>query len=217
MHRFRARCSELGLAATHQRQAIYRAMAGSEEHPQPEAIYRRVKRLIPAISLATVYKNLKTFVAMGLLREVGSEPGSYRLDANLDRHHHLVCVRCKAVVDFYDARLDRIRATQSHPKNFRILRYQVEALGVCPACRLKFARIKRQHRGDHTTPSRGHKAPSRNREEAATQYQAAVRQHRAAVKRHRAATIQHRAAVKQHRAATVRERSQRRTHNGKSR
>ncbi len=146
MAHFRSRCSELGLAATHQRQSIYRVLAESETHPQPEAIYRRVKRRIPAISLATVYKNIKTFVAMGLLQEVGSEAGSYRLDANLDRHHHLVCVRCKAVVDFYDPRLDRVRATEAHPKDFRILRYQVEALGVCPACRSKPTRSKTQHR-----------------------------------------------------------------------
>jgi len=112
-------------------------LAESEEHPQPEIIYQRVKRLIPAISLATVYKNIKTFVALGLLREVGSQPGSYRLDANLDRHHHLVCVKCKAVVDFYDARLDGVRTTDPSPRDFQILRYQVEVLGVCPACRTK--------------------------------------------------------------------------------
>lgn len=137
MEQFAARCSELGLAATHQRQVIYRVLAESEEHPHVETIYQRVKQQIPAISLATVYKNVKTFVGMGLLQEVGSEAGSYRLDANLDRHHHLVCVRCRAVVDFYDARLDQVRAAEPNPKNFRILRYQVEALGVCPACRAK--------------------------------------------------------------------------------
>lgn len=144
MDYFRTRCSQLGLAATHQRQMIYRVLAESEEHPHPEIIYQRVKRQIPAISLATVYKNIKTFVGMGLLREVGSQPGTYRLDANLDRHHHLVCVKCKAVVDFYDPRLDRIRATEPHPKNFRVLRYQVEALGVCPACRWKPTKLKRR-------------------------------------------------------------------------
>ncbi len=153
MKQFGARCSELGLVATHQRQVIYRVLAESEEHPQPEAVYERVKREIPAISLATVYKNLKTFVGMGLLQEVGSEAGAYRLDANLDRHHHLVCVKCKAVVDFYDSRLNRIRATQASPKNFRILRYQVEALGVCPACRLELNRTKGKRRG-HNGKSR---------------------------------------------------------------
>ena len=135
LRQFAARCAELGVVATHQRQVIYRVLAESEEHPHPEWIYERVKRHIPAISLATIYKNIKTFVSMGLLQEVGSQPGSYRLDANLDRHHHLVCVKCKSVVDFNDPWLDQVRASQPHPKNFRILRYQVEALGLCPACR----------------------------------------------------------------------------------
>jgi Fur family peroxide stress response transcriptional regulator len=149
MEQFGERCAALGLVATHQRQVIYRVFAASEEHPRPEAVYARVKREIPAISLATIYKSIKTFVSMGLLREVGSEAGSYRLDANLDRHHHLVCVNCKAVVDFYDPRLDRVRATQLNPRNFRILRYQVEALGLCPACRNAPQSSKLKRRAAH--------------------------------------------------------------------
>jgi len=148
MEVFGARCSEVGLAATHQRQVIYRVLAESEEHPNPETIYRRVRERIPTISLATVYKNIKTFVGMGLLQEVGSEAGSYRVDANLDRHHHLVCVRCKSVVDFYDERLNRVRATQPEPKNFQVFRYQVEALGLCPACRSK-QNTEHKRRGQH--------------------------------------------------------------------
>jgi len=149
LERFEARCAELGLAMTHQRQVIYRVLAASEEHPDAEAVYRRVKRHIPTISLATVYKNIKTFVGLGLLQEVGSEAGAYRVDANLDRHHHLVCVRCKAVVDFCDERLDRVRATRTNPMNFRILRYQVEALGLCPNCRASTNRAKFSRRTPH--------------------------------------------------------------------
>ncbi len=137
MDLFESRCARLGLAATHQRRLIYRALAESDQHPTPETVYRRVRRRIPSISLATVYRNIKTFVGLGLLEEVGSEAGSYRLDANLDRHHHLVCLGCKAVVDLYDPQLDRVRATAPNPKDFRILRYQVEALGLCPRCRAK--------------------------------------------------------------------------------
>lgn len=144
MEHFRARCSQLGLAATHQRQIIYRVLAENEEHPRPEAIYRRVKREIPAISLATVYKNIRTFVGMGLIQEVGPWQGSSRLDANLDRHHHLVCVKCKAVADFYDPKLDGISASRPNPKNFQVLHYQVAALGVCPACQLQSNKRKRR-------------------------------------------------------------------------
>jgi len=134
LRRFETRCGELGLVATHQRRIIYRVLAQSDRHPTPEAVYRGVKRHIPAISLATVYKNIKTFLRLGLIQERVPHAGSLRLDANLDRHHHLVCLRCCSVVDFYNPRWDTISAGVPRPGNYRILRYQVEAWGLCPAC-----------------------------------------------------------------------------------
>ena len=43
-------------------------------HYSPEEIYERVKPDLPSISLATVYKNLKTFVQAGMLRDVSPSP-----------------------------------------------------------------------------------------------------------------------------------------------
>jgi Fur family peroxide stress response transcriptional regulator len=131
---FRGRCSAAGLAATHQRYVIYRVLAESRDHPSPELVVERVRREIPSISHATVYKNIHTFVEIGLLREVNTLHQTSRLDANLDRHHHLVCVKCQKVVDFYDRTLDQARAKQDAPLGFRIERYQVEAHGLCPEC-----------------------------------------------------------------------------------
>lgn len=94
---FRERCRASGLAVTHQREIIYRAIISSEHHPSPEVIFDEVRRQIPSISLATVYKNIHTFLEAGLLREVSPHHGSLRLEANLAEHHHLVCTRCKAI------------------------------------------------------------------------------------------------------------------------
>jgi Fur family peroxide stress response transcriptional regulator len=58
------------LAATHQRQVIYEAIVATPGHHSAEAVYAEVRRRTPAISLATVYKNLRLFVEHGLLREV---------------------------------------------------------------------------------------------------------------------------------------------------
>ncbi len=132
---FRCRCAAAGLAATHQRFVIYRVLAESRDHPSPEAVYERVKAEIPSISQATVYKNIHTFVEIGLISEVNLLHQTNRLDANLERHHHLICVRCKKVVDYYDTKLDRARAAEESPEGFEILSYQVEAHGVCPTCR----------------------------------------------------------------------------------
>jgi Fur family peroxide stress response transcriptional regulator len=131
---FRCRCAAAGLAATHQRYVIYRVLSQSHDHPSPELVVERVREQIPSISHATVYKNIHTFVEIGLLREVTTLHQTSRLDANLDRHHHLVCVRCQKVVDFYDKTLDGARAEEASPLGFRIERYQVEAHGLCPDC-----------------------------------------------------------------------------------
>ena len=63
---FREMCERHGLAVTHQRQIIFGTLAGMRGHPSPEAVYDLVKEHIPSISLATVYKNLKTFEEHGL-------------------------------------------------------------------------------------------------------------------------------------------------------
>ncbi len=131
---FRERCRAAGLSLTHQREIIYRAVLESREHPSPEIIYEKVKALIPAISLATVYKNIHTFIDAGLLREVTLHHGSLRLEANLSEHHHLVCVRCKAIVDLDESDVAPVHLKRRPPAGFRITRASVEFRGLCAAC-----------------------------------------------------------------------------------
>ncbi len=134
MELFRDRCRRKGLALTHQREVIYRALAGMHEHPSPEAIYEVVRERIPSISLGTVYKNIKTFLDTGLLREVSPHHGSVRLEANMAPHHHLVCLECKAIVDLGEEDLEPVRLKRRPPAGFRIQRFSVEAVGLCAAC-----------------------------------------------------------------------------------
>jgi len=132
---FRERCRAAGLALTHQREVIYRAVVESVNHPSPEIIYEKVRREIPSISLGTVYKNIKTFVDAGLVREVSPHHGTLRLESNLHPHHHLVCTRCKAIVDIEEEDIDPVRLKRRPPKGYRVDRYSVEFYGLCPNCR----------------------------------------------------------------------------------
>lgn len=135
MGAFTRRCKEAGLTATHQRTVIYRVLVESRDHPSPELVYERVSREIPEISRATVYKNIHTFIDAGMLREVSELHQTNRLDANLERHHHLICIRCRKVVDYHDDELDSVRASNAEPDGFQVTEYRVEARGLCPACR----------------------------------------------------------------------------------
>jgi len=134
METFRRHCAERGLAVTHQRAVIYRALASSDEHPTPERVYEQVRAEVPSISLGTVYKSIRTFTEAGLLREVNPLHESLRLDADLSNHHHAICVRCHRIQDLPEEALEPVRWRQRPPAGFRPERTKVEVLGVCAAC-----------------------------------------------------------------------------------
>jgi Fur family peroxide stress response transcriptional regulator len=132
---FRELCRQRGLALTHQRQVIFEALAKMPDHPSPEDVYARVKKDIPAISLATVYKTLHTFVEHGLLRELSLHHGAMRVDWNTHSHHHLICTSCKKVMDIEDGELDPVRVRRKLPRGFKVERVAVEIQGLCADCR----------------------------------------------------------------------------------
>jgi Fur family peroxide stress response transcriptional regulator len=131
---FRQLCAEHGIAVTHQRQVLYEVMQGMDGHPSPEEIYARVKRKIPSISLATVYKNIHLFVESGVLREVSLHHGSQRLEMNAEEHHHLVCSKCKSIEDIDENSLGTLPKRRKLADGFLVERYSVDVIGICAKC-----------------------------------------------------------------------------------
>ena len=141
---FRELCQLHGLSATHQRHVIYNAVvAGSAPdgtpagHRSPEEVYESVRKELPSISLATVYKNLKTFVENKMLHPVSPHHGAFRVDANLDPHHHFVCSQCRGITDLDHSMLEPLRLRGELPKGFEFLHYKVDVVGICAACAAK--------------------------------------------------------------------------------
>jgi Fur family transcriptional regulator, peroxide stress response regulator len=134
MEQFKERCQAAGLAVTHQRTMIYRELVQSLEHPSPELIFDRVRGQIPSLSLATVYKSIRTFADLGLVREVNPFTESQRWDANLDPHHHLICTQCKSVSDIPADAVEPVQFRSPLPEQFQVQRLSVEVLGLCAAC-----------------------------------------------------------------------------------
>lgn len=131
---FRAVCEEHGLAVTHQRQVLYEVMQTMYGHPSLEEVYSRVRRRIPSISLATVYKNIRLFLDSGILREVSLHHGSLRVEMNRRAHHHLVCTQCKSISDIDESQLGLLPERTKLSGGFLVERYSVDVLGICPAC-----------------------------------------------------------------------------------
>jgi Fur family peroxide stress response transcriptional regulator len=133
---FRKLCADHGLALTHQRQVLYEVMQSMPGHPNPEEVYARVKKRIPVISLATVYKNIHLFIEKGVLKEVSMHHGSLRVELNNHQHHHMVCSRCKAITDIEEEDLGVLPALQRLTGGFQVERYAIDVIGICAACQL---------------------------------------------------------------------------------
>jgi Fur family transcriptional regulator, peroxide stress response regulator len=131
---FREICTSAGLAVTHQRQVVYEVLHSIPGHPSPEEVYLRVKRKIPSISLATVYKNIHAFLESGIFHEVSLHHGSLRVETNPKPHHHLVCTVCKSITDIDEEALGLRCKTEKLWGGFQVERYAVDVLGRCPEC-----------------------------------------------------------------------------------
>lgn len=127
-------CRKAGLKATHQRMEIYRELAQTEDHPDAETIFKRVRKRIPAISFDTVYRTLRAFQENDIISRLGSLSDRSRFDANMRKHHHFVCRKCGLVRDFYSAAFN----TLSPPAEAKALgvpqTLQVEIRGLCKTC-----------------------------------------------------------------------------------
>jgi Fur family peroxide stress response transcriptional regulator len=131
---FRKVCQQAGLTVTHQRHVIYDVLCSIEGHPSPEEVYARVKRRIPAISLATVYKNLHLFIDSGIFQQVSLHHGSMRVETNQTRHYHLLCSGCKAIHDLDPASLGIDELPRALPGGFRMERLSIDVVGICADC-----------------------------------------------------------------------------------
>jgi Fur family peroxide stress response transcriptional regulator len=135
---FAEHCRASGLSVTNQRLAIFEALAASREHPSAEQIHRAVRRKLPDLSLATVYKNLEALQRIGAVSDVNPLHETGRYEAALPGtgagkpHHHIVCVVCKKVCDLHDTSLDGLSVADT--QGFRVHALKVQVEGICPGC-----------------------------------------------------------------------------------
>ncbi|PWI57825.1 Fur family transcriptional regulator [Sulfoacidibacillus thermotolerans] len=125
---------DVNLRATPQRIAVLNVLKMlGQAHPTAEEIYVALKQEFPAISFATVYNTLKSFLDAGLLHELRFGDKASRYDLNTQAHHHLLCEVCGDLIDIYLPEVDVAQVLREH--EFAMSGYHVEIRGVCKTCR----------------------------------------------------------------------------------
>ena len=126
---------ESGQRFTEQRAAVFRFLASTDTHPSADEVFVAVRRSLPGISLATVYKSLETLVGCGLAVKLNYSDGSARYDGRTDPHHHARCLICGRVTDLAGTLpAGDLEALRSEAGGFTVTGYRLELSGYCGDC-----------------------------------------------------------------------------------
>jgi Fur family peroxide stress response transcriptional regulator len=134
MEKFDAAVRKAGVKRTPQRAAIYREVARTDEHPDIDVIFKAVRRTLPSISLDTVYRALALFIDLGLVSTIRPRGHHVRYDANTSLHHHFVCTKCGAAIDFEHRDFDNLSIPAAAFALGRVASRHVELRGLCAPC-----------------------------------------------------------------------------------
>ena len=124
-----------GYRITQPRRAIIRALLEDESYASPAQVLERAKQHVPTIGLVTVYRTLDLLSELGFVRRIHAQEGCHGYaTANHGHHHHLICRRCGAAVEFEGCDLSPFLARVSEETGFTIEGHLLELVGVCSMC-----------------------------------------------------------------------------------
>lgn len=126
-----ALCLKKGLRITEQRRVIAKVLSEVDDHPDVEALHRRVAEVDPRISIATVYRTVKLFEESGILERHEFQGGRSRYEMAQDDHHdHLINVETGDVIEFHDPEIEELQARIAAKLGFRLVDHRMELYGV---------------------------------------------------------------------------------------
>jgi len=125
-----------GMRVTNQRSLIMEIIRQGEGHLDAAEIYRRAREKRPRLSFSTVYRALQTFKKLGLVDELHFDEGHRRYEVKRPgEHHHMICLSCGKVIEFYKRLSRYIKRNVAEAKEFDIAETKVRVSGYCAECR----------------------------------------------------------------------------------
>ncbi len=132
------------LRMTNQREIILRELKKSRQHLSADELYDKVKKYMPRISLATVYRNLEILSEAGLIGKLEISGRQKRFDYDVTDHDHIYCVVCHRVDNLNIERQGLHTKEIKSAKGYSITGYRLEIVGICPVCQKKAKKEKKK-------------------------------------------------------------------------
>jgi Fe2+ or Zn2+ uptake regulation protein len=119
---------------TSQKQIILDHLMSVKTHPTAEMVYSTVRKRLPRISQATVYRVLNNIKEKGKVQIIPVK-GTAHFDADISAHAHFICQDCDEVFDVFDICKDCDILSKKRVKVGKINHYKIYFYGTCNKCK----------------------------------------------------------------------------------
>ena len=129
------KCIANGVKLTDQRKTIARVISeskktyGEADHPDVDELYKRVSKMDPKISIATVYRTVKLFEESGILMKHDFKDGKARYELN-DDHNHLIDIKTGEIIEFVDEEIEELQKKIADKYGYKLVDHKLELYGI---------------------------------------------------------------------------------------
>ncbi|UCE20393.1 MAG: transcriptional repressor [Gemmatimonadota bacterium] len=126
----------MNIRQTRQRETILEILRSTHCHPTADWVYEQARKIIPNISLGTVYRNLNFLAKQNQVLRFEHDHVC-RYDGYTENHYHFVCTDCGRVCDInvpIDTTLNRRVARGS---GYSVSSHRAMFFGLCSECKRK--------------------------------------------------------------------------------
>ena len=131
------KCISKGVKLTEQRKVIAKVMGESKEtygesdHPDVDELYKRVIKIDPKISIATVYRTVKLFEESGIITKHDFKGGKARYEELSESHHdHLIDIKTGEIIEFVDDEIEKLQEKVAQKYGYDLVDHKLELYGV---------------------------------------------------------------------------------------
>jgi Fur family ferric uptake transcriptional regulator len=128
------RLKKAGYKLTPARRAVIQVLESNHDHLSHNEILGEGQKIYSRLSRATVYRTMETLVELNLVRSIYLNDPTQRFMSAAGGHHHLICTKCDAVLEFDHCTADQLSRELAEKFNFQIRNHLLEFQGLCENC-----------------------------------------------------------------------------------
>jgi len=107
----------------------------TEKHQTLDGVYKQIHKIDPNVTREATERVLEILCEHKIARAFSFKDQIYYEHLHPESHHdHMFCVKCGAIIEFFDPRIERLQEENTRRADFRMLRHSLNIYGVCHDC-----------------------------------------------------------------------------------